>query len=171
MGLVGMGLSGCAGERPAERKFSSAVARSAEGNDEERKVVMLLRAGDAQQALRLSDQMMELDSPAQRKAGAYWKAVSLVYLGHLDSAVAWLKFRRGQWGGGQREALAEVLLFTLETKPHPCRESALAAGDKAALGRFEAMEKRVTELQGEVDGLQREKVRYEKLLHELDHLP
>jgi hypothetical protein len=131
----------------------------------------MVRAGEHESALVAAESLIVRGSAREQLVGAYWKAICLTHLNRLDSAMILLRKHRGRWGGVMRETGAETLLRALESKDGPVRADPAPSLDKTLLVRAESLEKRTLEMQNEIERLQAENTRYEKLLRELDRLP
>jgi hypothetical protein len=168
-----LALSGCAagGTQAGGAANSRAPSMAEIDADYDRQIGQMVRSGEHEDALRISEKLMTAGTARERLIGTYWKAVSLTHLGRLDTAWAILHVNRGRWGGVMRETSAETLRRALETKaPVACYDNT-PQPEKGLSNRLESLEKRTTELQSEIERLQVENVRYEKLLRELDRLP
>lgn len=129
-----------------------------------------IRKSQPDSALIKANQLIKSTLRKDKIIGTYWRGISLIQLGHLDSARTLFGFYRGKWGNASREAHAETLMSLLEEKgPKPC--STPVGAQRAETTRLEGLERQNQGLLAEVEKLQMEKSRYERLLRELDRLP
>lgn len=179
-GIMGtVGLWGCATSGPvndlndpaSETRNGVESSPAEPGPDTDRKIGQLVNQGRYEEAMREADQWLALGSPRGVAIGAYWKAICLTHLNRSDSAIAHLKKYRGRWGGVMRDISAETLLRALETKAVQPTPGNATAPDKSSQARIESLERRTAEMQSEIERVQAENARYEKLLRELDRLP
>jgi hypothetical protein len=133
--------------------------------------------GEYDRAVRIADSLAASKEPAEREIASYWKAVTWLYRGEPDSALAILEGNQGKWTGGLRKVHAGLFL-------NLARESSAAklasnrvvrhedpakpAPDKSLQDRVDALQKENGDLRAEAARLVTEKEKYQKLLNDLE---
>jgi hypothetical protein len=172
--MVGCAMSKTAADSEASLEGDSTDSGKTNSDADpnpDRKIGSMVRAGEHESALAVAESLITRGSAREQLVGTYWKVICFTHLNRLDSAMALLRKHQGRWGGVMRETSAETLLRALEGKEVPVRADPSHSPDKALWVRAESLEKRTAELQNEIERLQVENTRYEKLLRELDRLP
>jgi hypothetical protein len=168
-------LWGCAASQPEAPTVEMALQASESFTEDDSRLAEWIKLNQPDSAMALANQLTASGKRSSKIIGTYWRAVSLLQMGHADSAKALFEFYRGKWSPNWREASAESFLKLLRERSaraaavQPCA----TAGSPGKMDghRLEALEAENAALHSEVDRLKADNSRFEKLLRELDKLP
>lgn len=131
----------------------------------ERDLAKATVAEDFEECRLVARELIREGDGRERSVGRFWNTVCLLRQRRFDSAQAQVRASGGDWQSPMRRALIETLMemsIAVQTRD---------SGPKNGGAKLENMERRIAELQAEIERLLAENRRYEKLLKDLDRLP
>lgn len=162
-------FSGCAASKAAT------LPEEAARTPMDRILARMVAKGEIGLAQKTADSLLTSKEPAEREIALYWKAVAWLYRNQPDSALVILDANQGKWTGGLRRVHSSLFLAmardasqTRSASHNRHEETAKPAPDKSMQDRIDALQKETGELRAENARLEFEKVKYQKLLKDLE---
>ena len=155
-------------------KSQSADERSKVSLD--RGLARLMATGKLDSAQRITDSLRTSMDPLDREIAAYWICIHFLYLDEPDSALTILEPHEGKWNGSLRRVHSEVLLrLAREASQGRVASRRLQEDQQSKLGpervlqeRVETLQKETGELRAEIARLGTERLKYQKLIKDLE---
>ncbi len=128
------------------------------------------------EAKAMADSLLASRDQAVGEIAIYWKSIAWLYLDRPDSAIALLEQYRGKWTGGVRRVHSEAFLWLAKEASEArlaARQSQQEFQSKSSLTqplleRVEVLHKETVALRAEIERLETERSKYQKLLKDLE---